>query len=53
VASNGRTENGDGWREMVGRRMGMGSVKWQEADGDGWRQMIRRRMGTGKETAMA
>jgi hypothetical protein len=33
--------------------MGMGGVKWQEADGDGWRQMIRRRMGKGKETAMA
>jgi len=26
VALDGRTENGDGWRWMVGRRMGMGSV---------------------------
>jgi len=28
VALDGRAENGDGWRWMVGRRMGMGGVGW-------------------------
>ena len=28
VTSYGRTEDGVGWRQMVGRRMGMGNVKW-------------------------
>jgi len=28
VASYGRTEDGVGWCQMVGRRMGMGDVKW-------------------------
>ena len=35
MASDGRAEDGDGWRRMVGRRMGMGSVKWQ-VGGWGW-----------------
>ena len=40
--SNGKTKGRDGWRHMVGRRMGMGGViSWE---GDGWRQMVGRRM---------
>ena len=43
---------GDGWRRMVGRRMGLGSVRWSDGvwgwvtsdgrteDGYGWRQMV-------------
>jgi len=44
VASNERTEDGDGWRHMVGWRTVASNERTE--DGDGWRQMIRRRMGT-------
>ena len=59
MASNGRTEDGYGWRQMVGRMMGLGSVKWQDGvcgwiasdgrteDGYGWRQVVGRTMGVG------
>jgi hypothetical protein len=33
VASDGRTEDGYGWCQIVGRRMGMGGVKWWDG---GW-----------------
>ena len=28
IASDGRTEDGYGWRQVEGRTMGVGGVKW-------------------------